>query len=78
MERERLTGDWERARTGIENNGVSIDLAYTADIGSVVSMYIGAGVSVTGLVPFRDEDTLGVAFAYAKMSKDLDGMGAFT
>jgi porin len=36
--------------------------------GSTVSLYADAGLAYTGLIPGRDQDKMGVAFAYAGMS----------
>lgn len=62
---------------GSDDNGlngfVRVAIAPQQDRNSV-SWYLDAGLTYKGLLPGRDDDTLGVGFAYAKMSSDLSDL----
>lgn len=54
-------------------------IAFSPQDRNVVGFYFDTGLTYTGLVPSRDDDTIGVAFAYAQLTsgarRALDGEG---
>lgn len=57
--------------TGDQGLGVFVQAGFAPDDRNEVAYYMGGGFNYTGLFPGRDEDTLGVAVAHAKISDDL-------
>ena len=51
--------------------GVFYQSGYTQSDRNQLSLYQGAGLNYTGLLPGRDEDTTGIAFAYARNGSDF-------
>lgn len=58
---------------GAERQGLGIfaQIGFAPADRNEVPLYIGAGINYTGLIPGRNNDTLGLGVAYAKISQDL-------
>ncbi len=61
-----------------EDVGMFLQIGYADGKRNDISKYVGAGIVATGLIPGRDDDTLGLAVAYAGFSSSYSKLNGLT